>query len=48
VLELGHRERVPATIALGRRRCGAAALDTHFFEFVERDRWDRGEREAHA
>ena len=34
------------TITLGRhRRTGLPTLDTHFFEFVERDRWDRGEPE---
>jgi len=47
VLELGYiASEFRATITLGRRRgCGLPTLDTHFFEFVERDRWDRGEPE---
>jgi sterol desaturase/sphingolipid hydroxylase (fatty acid hydroxylase superfamily) len=54
--ELGPRTRIHelgyaasefrGTITLGRnRRTGLPTLDTHFFEFVERDRWDRGEPE---
>ena len=48
VLELGYiASEFRATITLGRRAsAGLPTLDTHFFEFVERDRWDRGEREA--
>ena len=44
LLELGYiASEFRATIALGRRRgAGMPTLDTHFFEFVERDRWDRG------
>jgi sterol desaturase/sphingolipid hydroxylase (fatty acid hydroxylase superfamily) len=46
VLELGYiASEFRATITLGRRSgAGLPTLDTHFFEFVERERWDRGER----
>jgi len=48
VLELGYiASEFRATITVGRRAgAGLPTLDTHFFEFVERERWDRGEREA--
>jgi sterol desaturase/sphingolipid hydroxylase (fatty acid hydroxylase superfamily) len=48
VLELGYvASEFRATITLGRRAgAGLPTLDTHFFEFAERDRWDRGEREV--
>jgi len=44
VLELGYvASEFRGTITLGRRAgSGWPSLDTHFFEFVERDRWDRG------
>ena len=47
VLELGYvASEFRATITLGRRAgSGLPTLDTHFFEFAERDRWDRGEQE---
>jgi sterol desaturase/sphingolipid hydroxylase (fatty acid hydroxylase superfamily) len=47
VLELGYvASEFRATITLGCRAGGGLpTLDTHFFEFVERDRWDRGEPE---
>jgi len=50
VLELGYiASEFRATITLGRRAGGGLpTLDTHFFEFVERDRWDRGEPEFHT
>ena len=46
VLELGYiASEFRATITLGRRAgAGLPTLDTHFFEFIERERWDRGER----
>ncbi len=44
ILELGYiASELRGTITLG--RCpgsGLPTLDTHFFEFVERERWDRG------
>lgn len=45
VLELGYvASEFRATITLGRRAgAGLPTFDTHFFEFVERDCWDRGE-----
>ena len=47
VLELGYvSSEFRGTITLGRRAgSGWPTLDTHFFEFVERDRWDRSEPE---
>jgi sterol desaturase/sphingolipid hydroxylase (fatty acid hydroxylase superfamily) len=47
ILELGYiASEFRATITLGRRPdTGLPTLDAHFFEFVERDRWDRGEPE---
>jgi len=47
ILELGYlSSEFRATITLGRRaETGMPTLDTHFFEFVERDKWDRGEPE---
>jgi sterol desaturase/sphingolipid hydroxylase (fatty acid hydroxylase superfamily) len=47
VLELGYvASEFRATITLGHRAgAGLPTLDTHFFEFVERDRWDRGDPE---
>ena len=47
VLELGYvASEFRGTITLGRRAgTGMPTWDTHFFEFVERDRWDRGEPE---
>lgn len=43
--ELGYlASEFRGTITLGRRAgSGLPTFDTHFFEFVERDRWDRGE-----
>ena len=47
VFELGYlSSEFRGTITLGRRGgSGMPTLDTHFFEFVERDQWDRGEPE---
>jgi sterol desaturase/sphingolipid hydroxylase (fatty acid hydroxylase superfamily) len=47
VLELGYvSSEFRGTITLGRRSgSGLPTLDTHFFEFVEREKWDRGEPE---
>lgn len=47
VFELGYiASEFRATITLGRRAgSGLPTLDTYFFEFVERDRWDRGDPE---
>jgi sterol desaturase/sphingolipid hydroxylase (fatty acid hydroxylase superfamily) len=44
VLELGYlSSEFRGTFTLGRRAgSGMPTLDTHFFEFVERDRWDAG------
>ncbi len=45
--ELGYvASEFRGTITLGRhRRTGLPTLHTHFFEFVERDQWDRSEPE---
>jgi len=45
VHELGYvASEFRGTFTLGRRAgSGIPTWDTHFFEFVERDRWDRGE-----
>jgi len=47
ILELGYlSSEFRGTITLGKRAgSGLPTLDAHFFEFVERDKWDRGERE---
>jgi len=47
ILELGYlSSEFRGTITLGRRAgSGLPTFDTHFFEFVERDRWDGGEPE---
>ena len=47
ILELGYlSSEFRGTITLGRRAgSGLPTFDTHFFEFVERDKWDRGEPE---
>ena len=47
ILELGYvSSEFRGTITLGRRAgTGLPTLDTHFFEFAEREAWDRGERE---
>jgi hypothetical protein len=47
ILELGYiASEFRGTITLGRRQAsGWPTLDTHFFEFVEREKWDRGEPE---
>lgn len=47
ILELGYlSSEFRGTITLGRRPgSGLPTLHDHFFEFVERDLWDRGERE---
>lgn len=47
ILELGYlSSEFRGTITLGRRAgSGLPTFDTHFFEFVERERWDRGEPE---
>jgi sterol desaturase/sphingolipid hydroxylase (fatty acid hydroxylase superfamily) len=47
ILELGYvSSEFRGTITIGRRAgSGLPTCDTHFFEFVERDRWDRGEPE---
>jgi hypothetical protein len=44
IFELGYlASEFRGTITLGRRAgSGLPTLDTHFFEFVERDKWDRG------
>jgi len=44
VFELGYvSSEFRGTVTLGRRAgTGLPTLDTHFFEFVERDKWDRG------
>ena len=48
ILELGYlSSEFRATITLGRRAgSGMPTLDTHFFEFAEREAWDRGERDV--
>jgi sterol desaturase/sphingolipid hydroxylase (fatty acid hydroxylase superfamily) len=47
ILELGYlSSEFRGTFTLGKRAgSGWPTLDTHFFEFVERDKWDRGEPE---
>lgn len=47
IFELGYiASEFRGTLTLGRRpESGLPTLDTHFFEFVERDKWDRDERE---
>jgi GH3 auxin-responsive promoter len=47
IIDIGYiASEFRGTINLGRRSgTGFPTLDTHFFEFVERDRWDRGEPE---
>jgi hypothetical protein len=47
ILELGYlSSEFRGTFTLGKRAgSGWPTIDTHFFEFVERDRWDRGEPE---
>lgn len=47
ILELGYvASEFRGTITIGRRAgSGMPTVETHFFEFVERDRWDRGEPE---
>ena len=44
VLELGYvASEFRGTVTVGRRAgTGLPTLETHFFEFVERDRWDQG------
>jgi sterol desaturase/sphingolipid hydroxylase (fatty acid hydroxylase superfamily) len=44
VFELGYvSSEFRGTVTLGRRAgTGLPTLETHFFEFVERDKWDRG------
>lgn len=45
--ELGYlASEYRATVTFGRRSgSGLATFETHFFEFVEREKWDRGEPE---
>ena len=47
ILELGYlSSEFRGTITLGRRAgSGLPTFDAHFFEFVERDRWDEGQPE---
>jgi hypothetical protein len=47
IIDIGYiASEFRGTITLGRRSgTGLPTLDTHFFEFVERDRWDRGDLE---
>jgi hypothetical protein len=47
ILELGYvSSEFRGTITLGRTNgSGLPTLDTHFLEFVEREKWDRGEPE---
>jgi hypothetical protein len=47
IIDIGYiASEFRGTITLGRRSgTGIPTLDTHFFEFVERDLWDRGEPE---
>jgi sterol desaturase/sphingolipid hydroxylase (fatty acid hydroxylase superfamily) len=47
LLELGYlASEFRATVTIGRQRgSGLLTFDTHFFEFAEREAWDRGERE---
>jgi hypothetical protein len=46
ILELGYlSSEFRGTITLGRRAAsGLPTIDSHFFEFAEREAWDRGER----
>jgi hypothetical protein len=46
ILELGYiSSEFRGTITIGRRAgSGLPTLDTHFFEFAERQQWDRGEK----
>lgn len=46
IMELGYiSSEFRGTVTLGRGRgSGLPTLDAHFFEFAERDAWDRGER----
>jgi len=48
ILELGYlSSEFRGTLTLGKRAgSGLPTFDTHFFEFVEREKWDRGEREC--
>lgn len=47
VLELGYlASEFRATVTIGKNAgSGLPTFDTHFFEFVEREKWDRGEPE---
>jgi hypothetical protein len=47
IIDIGYiASEFRGTITLGRRSgTGFPTLETHFFEFVERDRWDRAEPE---
>ncbi|MEN3364697.1 MAG: hypothetical protein V7606_1971 [Burkholderiales bacterium] len=47
ILELGYlSSEFRGTITMGRHAgSGLPTFDTHFFEFVEREKWDRGEPE---
>lgn len=47
ILELGYvSSEFRGTITIGRRSgCGLPTFNTHFLEFVERDKWDNGEPE---
>ena len=47
ILELGYlSSEFRGTITLGRRAgSGLPTFDTHFFEFIERERWDRNQPE---
>jgi hypothetical protein len=47
IIDIGYiASEFRGTITLGRRSgTGLPTLNTHFFEFVERDRWDRGDLE---
>jgi len=47
IIDIGYiASEFRGTITLGRHSgTGLPTLDTHFFEFVERDRWDRGNPE---
>lgn len=47
IMELGYQaSEFRGTVTLGAHAgTGLPTLDTHFFEFVERERWDRGEPE---
>jgi sterol desaturase/sphingolipid hydroxylase (fatty acid hydroxylase superfamily) len=46
ILELGYvSSEFRGTVTIGRRSgSGLPTFDTHFFEFAEREAWDRGER----